>query len=62
VWDDLAREQQELLKKMKAGGDPDVKDKEKNYLRQLQLFNKILSDVVKLRNLRKDLDKMDISN
>jgi|LakMenE18May11ns_1017448.scaffolds.fasta_scaffold8670058_1 hypothetical protein len=61
TWDDLAREQTELQKKMKDRTTDEMIKKEKNYTRQLLLFNKIMTDLVKLRNLRKDLDKLDVS-
>jgi hypothetical protein len=47
-----------------AGGDnefKEVKGKEKNYNKQVQLLTHLLGDLIKLRNIRKELLLMDIS-
>jgi hypothetical protein len=61
LYDELSREQASLLNSLKNSEFKDVKGKEKNYNKQIQILTHIIADLIKLRNLRKDLVLMDIS-
>ncbi len=61
IYDQLAREQTALLNSLKNDEFKDVKGKNKNYNKQVQILTHLLSDIVKLRNIRKELLLMDIS-
>jgi hypothetical protein len=61
IYDQLAREQAALLNALKNDEFKDVKGKTKNYNKQVQILTHLLSDIVRLRNIRKELLLMDIS-
>ena len=61
IYDMLAKEQHNLLNSLKNSEFKEVKGKEKNYNKQVQLFTHLLGDLIKLRNIRKELTLMDIS-
>ena len=61
IYDMLAKEQSNLLNSLKTNEFKEVKNKEKNYNKQVQLLTHLLSDIIKLRNIRKELQLMDIS-
>jgi hypothetical protein len=61
IYDMLSREQTNLLNSLKNNEFKDVKGKEKNYNKQIQILTHILGDIIKLRNIRKELQLMDIS-
>lgn len=60
-YDMLSREQTNLLNSLKNNEFKDVKGKEKNYNKQVQLLTHLLGNLIKLRNIRKELQLMDIS-
>lgn len=61
LYDMLAKEQSNLLNSLKNNEFKEVKGKEKNYNKQVQLLTHLLGDLIKLRNIRKELLLMDIS-
>jgi len=61
IYDQLAREQSALLNSLKNDEFKDVKNKTKNYNKQVQILTHLLNDIIKLRNIRKELLLMDLS-
>ena len=61
LYDMLSREQSNLLNSLKTNEFKEVKGKEKNYNKQVQLLTHLLGNLIKLRNIRKELQLMDIS-
>jgi septum formation inhibitor MinC len=61
VYDMLAKEQSNLLNSLKTNEFKEVKNKEKNYNKQVQLLTHLLGNLIKLRNIRKDLMLLNIS-
>lgn len=61
IYDMLAKEQSNLLNSLKNNEFKEIKGKEKNYNKQVQLLTHLLGDLIKLRNIRKELTLMDIS-
>jgi hypothetical protein len=61
LYDMLAKEQSNLLNSLKNNEFKEVKGKEKNYNKQVQLLTHLLGDLIKLRNIRKELLIMDLS-
>ncbi len=61
IYDQLAREQTALLNSLKNDEFKDVKGKNKNYNKQVQILTHLLNDIIRLRNIRKELLLMDIS-
>jgi len=61
IYDMMAREQTALLNSLKNDEFKDVKGKNKNYNKQVQILTHLLNDIIRLRNIRKELLLMDIS-
>jgi len=61
IYDMMAREQTALLNSLKNDEFKDVKGKNKNYNKQVQILTHLLNDIIRLRNTRKELLLMDIS-
>jgi hypothetical protein len=58
VYDDLAKEHYSLMIKMKEGGgkgnEDTFKKNEDKYFKQINIFTRIMNDIVKLRNIRNE--------
>ena len=61
VYDELAREHYALMIKMKDNKEEKFKKNEALYFKQINLFTRIMNDIVKLRNAREELTKKEIA-
>jgi hypothetical protein len=61
VYDELAREHYALMIKMKDNKEEKFKKNEALYFKQINLFTRIMNDIVKLRNAREELEKKEIA-
>jgi hypothetical protein len=61
VYDDLAKEHYSLMIKMKDNKNEKMKKHEHLYFKQINLFTRLMNDIVRLRNTREDLEKKEIA-
>lgn len=55
VYEDLSKEHLRLMTDMKNGGESELKDKETDLVKQINLINNLMLNCMKLRNLKKKL-------
>lgn len=57
LYDDLSKEHSRLMTDMKngGGGESELKDKETDLVKQINLINTLMLNCMKLRNLKKKL-------
>ena len=52
LYEDLHKEQMNLMTKMKNTSDPESRDKEKETTKQISLINQLMMGALRLRNTR----------
>ena len=56
IYEDLLKEQLNILRQLKEGGNTDVKNLDKKMAKHLSLIADLMKRVILFRNFRKDLE------